>query len=275
MPGVAPRRVTVDASDLRAFAPGTRSVVVERALRHVRSIVVDGVGARDAVLWGHSLQQAYGDLVSRSLVLSGSDIFARVEAYLDRMTVILRSVDLGAIFATAAPSSIIERLLDRRTGRIETQAAFQAACAEIEQLVGLIGAAQDGLLSLRDEIERLIAETDALARELEAAALAAEFLSVELRDERPEVARRFLERAMSLTQSVSQIVEGGPVRAEQAERPLRLVGLIQDVVLVTVPGWLAAASALRATATRAGGPTPTQTGELAHGLQGILQRLGN
>ena len=62
-------------------------------------------------------------------------------------------------------------------------------------------------------------------------------------------------------------------RDEQIEQPLRLIGAIQNVALVTVPGWLGSIAGLTAMLAGKRKLTPTETGELAHQLGNILQQL--
>lgn len=271
--GVEPRRLNVDLSDIRTFAPASSPTISDRTLRILRSVVLDNIKDRDAILWGQRLQEDYGALVSQGLNLSGSDVLHKSGDYLDRMTEILGSIDLQAISGIAPSSSIIDRFMNRMSGRIETVEAFDAGRVEIEQLIVLLGAALDGLLSLKDELEKLSRETEKVGNEIEAMSLAAEYLSSALREERPGLSQRLLERSMNLTQTAAQIRSGTAMRAAQVEHPLRLVSAIQDVVLVAVPGWLGSAAALSTVRDRNRRPTPTQAGELAHQLQTILQRL--
>ena len=53
--------------DLRALSPGAAAVVCEQARALVSAFVLDKATQRKAILWGHDLQQAHGNLVTEML----------------------------------------------------------------------------------------------------------------------------------------------------------------------------------------------------------------
>lgn len=272
IPGLEPERIAVEPADLRKLSPEARPEVRERALALVQGFVVGGASERKAVLWGHGLQQEYGELVSYGLGLSRSDVLGRVTFHLGRMTTILSSIDLEAACGLAPGSGLLGRVLRQANVRIDTPEELMRARGELDQLMRLLGEALPQLLSLKEAIERHWRQVEAVGDEVEAAALAAEVLSLRLSEARPALAGIYLDRSIGLTQTVAQIRSSTGLREVQVEQPLRLIRAIQDVALVTLPGWLGSIAALEATALR--GPiTPTEAGELAHQLRSIVQNL--
>lgn len=269
--GVERKRIAVTADDLRALAPGAAPEVVARSLRTVQSYVVDDPSDTAVVLWGQRAQQDYADLVSDLLASAQADVLARVTVHLGRMTEILGSIDVGAVAGVDGASGPLTTYLKRVSRRIDTREELGRACAELEQLVRLLRAEMDGLLDLRKRIEEASERVDRLGDEVEASALGAQFLSTYLRGRDEARSRRFLERSMSLTQSALQIRGSASLRESQVEQPLRLIGAIQDVALVMLPGWLGSIASLAALAGRRA--TPTQAGEMAFQLRKILERL--
>jgi len=71
---------------------------------------------------------------------------------------------------------------------------------------------------------------------------------------------------MSLTQTVAQIRSGVSLREMQIEQPLRLIGAIQNVAIVTVPGYLGSVASLTTMLKSNRSLTPTETGELAYSI---------
>ena len=123
------------------------------------------------------------------------------------------------------------------------------------------------------KLARTAARIEGMGDEAEASALAASFLSDHLRVSRPPLSQRFLERAMSLTQTVAQIRSGASMRDVQIEQPIRLIGAIQNVALVMVPGFLGSIASLTTMLENNRKLTPTEAGELSYQLRNILQQL--
>ena len=273
IPGVERKRIAVDLAGIRKLSPQAKAGVTERALRLVQAFVVEGVRDRQAVLWGHRLQQDYSDLVSRTLVLSQADVLKRVAGYIGRMTEILGSIDLEAVCGAAPAVGLLGQYLKGVNKKIDTPEELRKARIELDQLVRLMGEALEQLLSLKETLEQHSSRTEQMGDEMEASALAALFLSAHLRKGQPGLSQRFLERSMSLTQTVAQIRGNTSMREVQIEQPLRLIGAIQNVALVMVPGWLGSIAALTAMLESKRELTPTEAGELAYQLRNILQQL--
>ena len=62
--GAERKRIEVSVRDLRALSP---AVVYEQARALVSAFVLDKATQRKAILWGHDLQQAHGNLVTEML----------------------------------------------------------------------------------------------------------------------------------------------------------------------------------------------------------------
>ncbi|MET3897179.1 hypothetical protein ABIB57_001116 [Devosia sp. UYZn731] len=270
IPGVQRRRLQVTGAELTRIAPLASKEVVRRALTCLQELVADSVTERSAILWGHALQEEYGRSVSHMLELSNDATMVKAAGYVNRMSSILGSIDLKAI-ADSTPG--VGHYLKRLNQRIDTPQELESARLELDQLVGLMAATMDPLLSLKAEIERQIAATDELAKEIEARALAASYLAGLPWPKKPELARIFTDRSLGLTHTVAQIHETSALRTAQAGEPLSLIAAVQNIALVTVPGWLSNLSAMTAMLRNQRPPTLTEAGELDHRLRHILQQL--
>jgi hypothetical protein len=273
IPGVERKRLAVDLSALRKAAPASTPAVLSRTLRLLQAVVVETMTDRDTILWGHRLQQDYSELMSRTLELAQDVVLTKVTGYVGRMTNILSSVNLTAVCAAGPDQGLLSRYLKSANRQIDTPAELDAARLELDQLVKLMGASMDQLLMFKATLEKHSNRIDDIGDEVDASALAALFLSEHLRDKQPALSQRFLDRSMSLTQTVAQIRGSASMRAEQIDQPLRLIAAIQTVALVTVPGWLGSIASLGAMLQSRRIPTPTETGELAYQLKSILQQL--
>lgn len=273
IPGVERKRIAVDRSDLAKLSPQGRPTVLGQARGLIEAFVVEGARDRQAVLWGHRLQQDYSELVSRSLELSQAEIVKRVTAYIGRMSEILGAIDLEAVCGVAPGRGLLTLYFKSVNSRIDTPEELQRARVELDQLLALLSAALEPLLSLKETLEQHCRRVEEIGDEVEAAALAAEFLSAHLGEIAKPLSQRFLERSMSLTQTVVQIRGNAALRTLQIEQPLRLIAAIQNVALVMVPGWLGSIAAVTAMLEQKRQVTPTQAGELTHQLRTILQKL--
>lgn len=273
IPGVERKRIAVTATDVAHLGANVAPAIAAHAVRLVEGFVVEGARDRQVILWGHAAQQEYADLVSRTLELSQDDVLDKVRSYVRRITDLLSAIDLESICGVAPAAGAIGRLFRRANDRIDTPRELDAARRELDHLVRLTSAALEPLLTLRDAIEQQSLRIDVAGDSVEAAALSAAFLSEHLRDAKPALSRHFLDRSLNLTATALQIRGSVALRESQIEQPLCLIAAIQDVVLVTLPGWLSGLSALTNMAPTNRAPTPTEAGELAFTLRTILQQL--
>lgn len=271
IPGVARKRIPVEAGDLRKLSPGAGAGAVDRALVLIAGFVLEKATDRKAVLWGHELQKSYGSVIAGALALSQAPVLRKIEGYIARMMEILQGVDLLAVAGHAGGG--FGQYLKGINKKIDTPDELAAARSELDQLVHHMGGALDELLDLKDKLERNAAGLNRVATEAEAAALAALFLSQYLGSEQPQLAARFVERSMSLTQTLAQIRGNDAIREIQIEHPIRMVGAIQNVVLVSMPDFLASIAALNSLAARNRVMSPTEAGELNYKLRDIMEQL--
>ena len=273
IPGVERKRIALDLADIKKLSPRTKPGVPERALRLIETFVLEGVGDRQAVLWGHRLQQDYSDLVSRTLELSQADVLRKVTGYIGRMNDILGAINIEAVCGVAPASGMIGEYFKKLNSKIDTPQELEAARIELEQLVRLMGECLEQLLSFKEMLEQQSNRIEDMGNEVEASAIAAEFLSAHLRERNKALSQRFLERSMSLMQTAVQIRGSTSMREVQIEQPLRLIAAIQNVALVMVPGWLGSIAALSTVLASKRKLTSTEAGELAYQLRDLLQQL--
>lgn len=271
IPGVERKRIVVVSADIERLSPGVAPAVSGKAVRLVMSFVPEGARDRQVTMWGHAAQQDYAELVSTTLELSQAEVLIRARRYLVRIADLLDTIDLEAVCGSGLSPGLFGRLFGG--GRVDTAGKLEAARVELEQLVRLTNVTLEPLLALKASFDEQSRRLDAAWQDIEAAGLAAAFLSDHLVNDRPELSRRLLERSMSLAQTALQIRNSASLRDSQAEQPLSLVAAIQNVVLVTLPGWLVAIAALNVASPASRQPTPTQAAELQFQLCNILQQL--
>lgn len=268
--GKSPERLSVGAADLRRLSPQAAKPVLDAGLALLAGVVPDKLSERKAVLWGHDLQKRHAETVSKGLDLSRAPVMRRMQGHVARLLEILEGFDLaGAAAPEGRGLGGFLKALGRRT---DTAAEFEAAGAELEQLVRLLNDSLEELLSLRQAMQTNAAKQNAMAAEVEAAALAALYLSEHFRAAGPALSERFLERGMSLTQTLAQIRAHDDLRAFQLEQPMRTIAAIQNVTLVSMPDFLASLAAI-GSARDATLPTPTQSSELRFKLTHIVEQL--
>ena len=272
IPGAERKRIEVAVSDLQALSPGAAAGVYQQARALVGAFVVDKASQRKAILWGHNLQQVHGDLVTEMLALARSPVLRQVEGYLARMMDILGSIDLMAVCGHGG-DSLVGRLFQGINSRIDTPGELAQAQAELEQLLALMGGALDPLLDLKDRLLRLSGSMEGTAAQVEASAIGALFLSERLRQDDAALAQCFVERSMSLTQTLAQMRQAGSTREIQIEQPIRLIGAIQNVALVVMPAFIGSIASIATLSASKTTISPTEAGELAYRLRDIISQL--
>jgi hypothetical protein len=272
IPGAERKRIEVAVRDLQALSPSATVEVYEQARALVGTFVVDKAAQRKAILWGHDLQQAHGALVTEMLALARSPVLRRVEGYLARMMDILGSIDLIAVCGHGG-DSVVGRLFQGMNSRIDTPGELAKAQAELEQLLALMGAALDPLLDMKDRLLRLSGSMEGTATQVEASAIGALFLSERLRQDDAALAQCFVERSMSLTQTLAQMRQAGSNRELQIEQPIRLISAIQNVALVVMPAFIGSIASIATLGASKTTVSPTEAGELAYRLRDIISQL--
>lgn len=272
IPGAERKRIEVAVRDLQALSPGAVAGVYEQARALVGAFAVDKASQRKAILWGHDLQKAHGDLVTETLTLARSPVLRQVEGYLARMMDILGSIDLMAVCGHGG-DSVVGRLFQGINNRIDTPGELAQAQVELEQLLALMGGALERLLDLKDQLLRLSGSMEGMAAQVEASAIGALFLSERLRLDATALAQRFAERSMSLTQTLAQMRQTGSTREAQIEQPIRMIGAIQNVALVVMPAFIGSIASLSTLGAKKTAISPTEAGELAYRLRDIISQL--
>lgn len=272
IPGAQRQRIAIQPGELERLSPGAAAGVYVQAGALIAAFVADKATERKAIMWGHDLQETYSDLVGQALTLSRSPVLSKVQSYLARTIEILGSIDVLAACGQGSVG-IMGRMLQRVSARIDTPGELASAQAELEKLVALMAAALHELLDLKSQLLGVVERIDAADMQLEAAAIAALFLSEHLPNEKAAVAQRFAERALSLTKTLALIREGGSIRSLQLEQPISMVSAIQNVALVMLPGFLGNIASIVTLSAMKTAITPTEAGELGYRLRDIVEQL--
>lgn len=265
--GVERKPIEVSVTDLKILNPGSAKIVCEKAQQLIATVVVSRIKERHAVMWGYTHQQSYVEIVNQTLVLSQNKVLRKVREYLNRTVEILSNLDLLAV--SGHKSAVFGGL----TKKIDTSSELSSAQIELNQLVELMSQSMNDLLELREQFEFHVGKIGEVSVEVEASALAALFLAQHLQSENVGLASRFTDRAMSLTQTVAQIRADKTIVSIQVDQPLRLISAIQDVALVTLPGFIGSLASVVILAESKTGMTPTEVGEINHRLRDIVSKL--
>lgn len=275
VPGYVPKRIDLSSDELKKGHALTEDRVLARAVEIVRHVCVEEFSERDAVMWGHEVQARYSTLVSEGLALIQDEVLGKVAGYLNRMTVILSSINLKKICGMEATSGILKRFLSAEDGEIATMKELQEAQRELGQILNLMSEKLSGLLLLKTRIEENSKKIDELGEELEALSIAASSVADYFAHEKQkgDFAQRIEERSASLVQTQAQIRASDCFRRAQVEQPLRLIGMVQQTALVTVPGWISAAVTLKTALEGSRRPTVTEVDELGDQVRSIVSKL--
>lgn len=275
MIGSKRKRLAVTFAELESKNVGTEHEVLNAALDLILITNLDELSDRDVVMWGHELQHRFAGHVTECLTLSQSEDLKNTSRNLARMLEILESIDLQAVFVPQG--GILSRFMARSNKKIDTIEELKLACEEIQQLIVLLDKRLDGLLTLKGDLDTVSRKIESVGKEIEMSMIAALYLADYLSqgaDANPVLSQRFAERGMSLTQSLVQIRTSSSMRDIQIEQPLAMIGRVQDVALVLVPGLIGTITSLKMMTEQNQKPTVTTVTELADQLGHIVQKLG-
>lgn len=269
--GVRRERIAVGHRELQSLVPGASAAVCSAAVRLLDGVVVQKLTERKAVLWGHEAQKTYGDKVTHTLVLAQDPLVEQARSHVARMMEILSSIDLVAVCGHDKPG-LMGRVYKSMNDKVDTPAELGRALDELTLLLNRMSAAIDQLLGQADKLRQYAAQMARMEDQVAAAALAADFLSRHIAAGDAQVAQRFAERSMSLTATLAQVGQTDAVRRIQIEQPLQLIAVIQNVALVSLPGFIAGLAALL-TLSKTKGVSPTEARDMSYQLRDILSRL--
>ncbi|WP_374563467.1 hypothetical protein [Ideonella sp.] len=272
--GVRPERIEVHVDELRALSADASEPVCDEAARLLQALTVAMLSQRRAERWGQEVQRACQDGFSGGSVAPVSAPFIeQARADLARMTGILEAIDLKAVCAHAQ-GGLLAGLAKSVNRKIDTPAKLAGALDELRSLLQRMHAGVGRLLALQDGLRQRAGAFERRQVEVEAAALAALFLSNRLAGSSPTLAQRFAERHMSLGATLAQTRQGDGAYRTHVAQPLQLIGAIQGVALVKVQGLVTEMASLQALA-KAGRAFPAEALNMSYRLRDILQQLKN
>lgn len=269
IPGVERKRFVISYDDLQVLMPGLTDSVYEKAIELLSSLIIEKVSDRDAILWGHDIQTSYSGLVNQTLKLSQRAVLRKVQGYLSRMIDLLGSIDILAVCGYDS-RGFFEQLTKSMNQKIDTPDDLIAAQRELALLVKHLSSSLDELLNLKALLEDVSNNLNLVAEEMEAAAVAALFLASFYSG--TSIADRFTERSMNLTQTLAQMRQDEMIRKIQIDQPLLLISTIQNIVLVSLPGFIGSITSI-VTLMQSRTVSPTEAGEVVYQLQEIVNNL--
>ncbi len=274
LPGKTRQRIPVTLDDLRQLNP-IKEEALEQAIRLIQVIDLDGMTDESAIYWGQASQEEYGQLMSRSLELNQSDVLVDAARHIGRLQELLGEVDLKDI------ENVGDGLLARLAGNTWEKVSEEIAARqrEFSETTRVLNDKKPQLLETKRSLEEVLRNINKQACEIEAHALAAQFLSNHLKGPGPDPDRRqrlcniLASRSLSLTQTVADIRSAQTLHQSQIEHPLKLIAIIQDTVLVQIPSWVGSYAAVGLSLQSKRQPTKTLLDELGQQLKRIQREI--
>ena len=259
------------ADELRELSADASEAVCEEATRLLQALTVAMLSQRRAALWGQEIQKACQDRFGGSAAPVSAPFIEQARADLARMTDILEAIDLKAVCGHAKGGLLggLARSINRK---IDTPAKLASALGELRALLQRMHASFDRLLALKGGLQQRASAFEQLQVEVEAAALAAQFLSKRLAGQSPALAQRFAERHMSLGATLAKTRQSDSAYRTHVEQPLQLISAIQNVALVRMPGLITEMTSLQAHA-KAKHAFPAEALNMSYRLRDILNQL--
>lgn len=271
MVGEVLQQIAITLVDLRTQNTAVKHSVLQDALQQIKSCNPDTLNDRVAVLWGNEVQQAYSELVTSVLDLSQSEVLVIASRRVKRLEDLLGSIRLDSIYKNNG--GFFTSIFKKGNQLIETPAALKEALREINELVHLLGKSIDQLLDLKTKFELASSDAEQIRDKAEARSIAALAVANYLSGNQKSLADSFIGRAMALTATCAQIERDGSVRKLQIEQPLKLITVVQNVVLITLPGLIGTIASLQTLMSENNKPTVTHFQEVGDQIATTLKGL--
>jgi hypothetical protein len=269
--GVKPERFQVDVDELHQLAPTASQEVRARALRLLQALTVNMLTRHRAQRWGQEAQQACQDRFGRGAVPASAPFVDQARAAVSRMTDVLGAIDLKAVCGHAK-GGLLGGLARTMSRQVDTPAKLADAVDELRSLLQGLDADVGRLLALKDGLRQRAGGFEQIQLELEAATLAARFLSSRLAGNEPAVAQQFAECSLSLAATLAQSRQGDNAYQTHIRRPLQLIDAIQNVALTRLPAFINELAALQALA-KSGQAFPAEALNMSYRLRDIIHQL--
>lgn len=269
--GVKPERLKVDIDELHELAPNTSDEVRKEAVRQLQALTTNMLTRHRAQRWGQEAEQACVARFGGSAVPASAPFIDQARADVVRLTDVLAAIDLKAVCGHAR-GSLLGGLARSMSRRVDTPAKLGDALDELRALLQSLDADVGRLLSLKNGLRQRADVFEQAQRELEAAALAAQFLSGRLAAQDPAIAQHFAERSTSLAATLAQSRHGDNAHRIQIQHPLQLIAAIQNVALAKLPAFINELAALQALA-KSGQAFPAEALNMSYRLRDIIHQL--
>lgn len=269
--GVKPERFKVDVDELHELAPTASEEVCAQALRLLQAQTVNMLTRHRAQRWGQEAQQACQDRFGSSAAPASAPFVDQARAALSRMADVLGAIDLKAVCGHAK-GSLLGGLARTMSRQVDTPAKLADAVDELRSLLQGLNADAGRLLALKDGLRQRAGAFEQAQFELEAATLAAQFLSNRLAGNEPAVAQSFAQRSLGLAATLAQTREGDNAYQTHIRQPLQLIDAIQNVALTKLPAFIHELAALQALA-KSGQAFPAEALNMSYRLRDLTHRL--
>lgn len=258
VPGVVRKGIEVSLDKLKEKYPLNEVKIlrlVQKILKHTYLDTIDSISASQ---WGMNKQSRYQDLVNESLQLLDSRTMQDALQYSSRLQNLL-----GEIAEEFEENKGVLSMFTKN----DPKKKLDLIREELNQLKDMLGNILPDLRQIQRKLEISITDFEKLYDDIMALAVSANFLADDIDD--TNLSSNFSAQEMSLTKMAATIKEGIVLRKANIKRVDALADKIQDIVLVSLPGWIETATL----EFRGESLTETTSYRLKQDLQDILRKL--
>lgn len=265
IPGTVRKPLSISFADLTNFFPGALNEILVKAERVIEGVIVETLRAQQCAQWGFATQQRYGTVVNRVTEVADHPKVRESERHLASLYTLLEKVSNAFSGQTSRGWGIFGKD-EEDPGQV-----FDGVKQELAQLQQLLTVLLPELLEVGSLFDAIDAESKALEEDLEAQALAAEYIAHILGREKPgsQNENLLLERKASLLLTKAELQRSAVLRVTVAESIQKLALRVQDGVMRTLPTWVESVSHWRRNKVQ----TATDTFMLRQGLEQLLNQL--
>jgi hypothetical protein len=260
MPGTVRKTLKVEINELKQKFPATDIKVLRAAEVILGRIVVETLSNTQCVQWGVDIQKKHTSIVDESLKLTENKTVQDSLRHMGRLYEILDSI--ASRFSSSDQGLKFWKKLK------SPWEDFNDNRAEIDQIRNILSNAGAAITDIETKLKQLSNKSTQLIVDLDASSIASEYLSG-MQGMQESKSSPLLARSMALKQTVAHIKQGVTLRQANVNDISGLAMNIQDVILITLPGWIEKVALIGRKRTQ----TETESYGVKQGLDAILDKI--
>lgn len=238
--------IPISLEDLQKTNPSVSEDVLQHVCSLVRSFDLGNATIDICLSWGKTIQYAHTRIVKRWSRVHESQDLADLRNILSSLQDVLASIQIER-FRSIGNEGILTRLRGRvERNREELLREFSGKKDEVDRIVAAIANKKRLLLQVRNRIHEISASLRELSENAMAFVLAGTHIETHMRQQSQmdDLAEVIEQRCDQLIRTQAELANSSGLSDLSVQQILKIIGIAETVVLVSVPTWLSSFMAL-------------------------------